>query len=791
MTDAPDFGVLRRDGIDRAQKASGLLWTDFNLHDPGLTLLEQFCFAQTELEYRADFDVADLLSRDQGELDYQRLGLKSAREVLPTAPVTPKDIALALTSRCPQVRKVLIYPGQIEQDFSADRSRRKSRDRRGLYDIFVVPERGEDVQAAIEDVRRKFHEARNLCEDIGRLEPAKEIECSLHATVEIRRRHSPERVAALIYECCGRLMTDGAHQHRYDKVTRQEAFDKPELLLGQGGKLPEGAELLDHFFLALNELEEVKNVRSLAFRLKQDHAMGRAGQDPLAGKLQRGEYRKLADPGSVEEVHLTLISRGIEMRFNLPAMLKELQRRRSEMRRHRQGLTERAEWETKPVGRKRQFPHDRVGESLPKAYRMSRDTARAGLSAEDVRAAAQLRSYLAFSDAPLANANADLEHLPNLFAADATERETYKMRAFDFGESSGQLSVPDPRFAEIAAEFDPAKDRKGRVLDYLLALYGEHFSQNTLRLHDYYHGPAERADRVLQNRVGFLDRVARLDHHRSGATDYASERGSLTTGVADKLALLLGFVEPKAQKLTQGLDELELKLDDGAGGLTRTRHEDLKAPDDPLAMLVPRQRALPEVSHADLIAQVDLFSGKKISTEVFQRGALLESYILEEHAGVWQVYLDLNDGTAVPVQGGFDDRMAAIATANQVCGMLAVLNANSEGLYLVEDILLRGSGERFDPLSVHVVLPGWSTRTAAGDFRQLAAETVSLVCPAHIRHRLVWLDHAETRRFEQLHLDWRQAYRAANNPLFEARDAAQLDDAATVLRGFLADRPSG
>ena len=786
MTDAPDFGVLRRDGIAKAQEASGLLWTDFNLHDPGVTLLEQFCFAQTELEYRADFDVADLLASDGGKLDYQALGLKGAREVLPSAPVTPTDIALALTSRCPQVRRVLIEPGKVERNLAPGGARWIKTDRRGLYDIFVVPERGEDVAAAIEDVRRKFHETRNICEDIGRLEPAEAIDCTLHATVEVRRRHTPERVAALIYECCGRLMTDGAHVHRYDKVTRQEAFDKPELLLGQGGKLPEGAELLDHFFLALNELDEVKNVRSLAFEVKRDAGDGSMPVDPLTLKLGKGQYRTLVDPETESEVHLTLISRGIEMRFDLPAMLKELQRTRAETRKHRQGLTARAEWDQRPNGSKRQFPHDRVGESLPRAYRMSRDMARAGMNPEDLRAAAQLRSFLAFSDAPLSNANADLENLPHLFSASAEAGQTYKHRPFDFGDISGQLAVPDPKFDEIAAEFDPARDRKGRALEYLLALYGEHFAQNTLRLHDFYHGPAERSERVLQNRAAFLERVARMDHNRAGAVDYASERGSFTTGLADKLALLLGFSDLAGATITQGLDELELEIGGEVSGAVNAA--DLEVPSDPLSLLVPRQRALPEISHAELVGKIGLFSDKRLNARVFQRGAHLESYVLSEKAGSWQIYLDLNDDRLVPVHAGIDDRDAAIATANQVCGMMAALNARSEGLYLVEDVLLRGETRDFDPLSMHVVLPGWSARACAGDFRQLVAETVSLVCPAHIRHRLVWMDFEETRTFERLHEAWRRAYQAANNPAFERADAETLDSACKDLRSFLHGR---
>ena len=55
------FESLRSEGIRLAQALSGNSWTDYNLHDPGVTILELLCYALTDLVYRADFRVADHL----------------------------------------------------------------------------------------------------------------------------------------------------------------------------------------------------------------------------------------------------------------------------------------------------------------------------------------------------------------------------------------------------------------------------------------------------------------------------------------------------------------------------------------------------------------------------------------------------------------------------------------------------------------------------------------------------------------------------------------------------------
>ncbi len=40
----PDFSSLRQEGIALVQALSGGTWTDYNLHDPGVTILEALCY---------------------------------------------------------------------------------------------------------------------------------------------------------------------------------------------------------------------------------------------------------------------------------------------------------------------------------------------------------------------------------------------------------------------------------------------------------------------------------------------------------------------------------------------------------------------------------------------------------------------------------------------------------------------------------------------------------------------------------------------------------------------------
>lgn len=86
-----NFKQLRQEGIELIQTLSGDIWTDYNLHDPGVTTLEVLCYALTELGYRADrlkdaFEAEGLVAPELVDQYYFRQD-----EVMPSLPVTQWD----------------------------------------------------------------------------------------------------------------------------------------------------------------------------------------------------------------------------------------------------------------------------------------------------------------------------------------------------------------------------------------------------------------------------------------------------------------------------------------------------------------------------------------------------------------------------------------------------------------------------------------------------------------------------------------------------------------------------
>src|SRR5829696_8887578 len=105
-----DYVWLKEEGTRLVQQLAGDLWTDYNEHDPGVTTLEQLCYALTDLSYRAEFPLRDLLADRHGRIDARRQALFGPRRILPCNPVTPDDYRRLLVDRVDGVANAWLTP---------------------------------------------------------------------------------------------------------------------------------------------------------------------------------------------------------------------------------------------------------------------------------------------------------------------------------------------------------------------------------------------------------------------------------------------------------------------------------------------------------------------------------------------------------------------------------------------------------------------------------------------------------------------------------------------------------
>ena len=58
----PEFSKLREEGMQHILELASAIWTDYNVHDPGITTLEMVCYALTDLNYRVALPVENILA---------------------------------------------------------------------------------------------------------------------------------------------------------------------------------------------------------------------------------------------------------------------------------------------------------------------------------------------------------------------------------------------------------------------------------------------------------------------------------------------------------------------------------------------------------------------------------------------------------------------------------------------------------------------------------------------------------------------------------------------------------
>ena len=99
------FEALRELGVQWSQQASGRQWTDYNLHDPGVSLLEALCYALTEDIFAARQSVPRLLGLDEHDAPaaWERFGLFHRELLQPCRPLSERDWQLWLRQRLPRL----------------------------------------------------------------------------------------------------------------------------------------------------------------------------------------------------------------------------------------------------------------------------------------------------------------------------------------------------------------------------------------------------------------------------------------------------------------------------------------------------------------------------------------------------------------------------------------------------------------------------------------------------------------------------------------------------------------
>lgn len=811
---ADSFASLRRQGIEQAQQLSGELWTDFNLHDPGVTILEQLAYAITELIYRADFPVADLLSGEDG-IDYARQALYAPELIYPCRPTTLLDYRLAILDEVSELDNCWVKKWD-KQAAVADGNYA------GLYKILLKPDQSlSEAQCAdvIEKVRCWYHSHRNLCEDVAEISLVKTQDCQLCAEVELVSAHRPVDILAEIYFNCASQIAGRVARHDYDQalldeLSLDEIFTGPftskglldvEELTGDSGEI-----LISKLYAAINKVDGVDHVSTL--HLKRNGKI--IDDNPLDTEEA---VLNLQIPQTDDDIIKFTVNGRIMPSVEpkeLRARIDELNFRYYSSRSKSQDLSM---LYSLPKGRTRQLAqYYSIQNQFPATYGIGSYGVPESASPEVKARAKQLKSYLLIFEQIMANYLANLSSIQRLFSLEKARHCSYSYMMLSDQQIAGLGDLyPEPErtseiLARIVADFDDYYERKSRLLDYLLALYGESFSQHSLQHFNFYYNPEEAEERSIVNKIDFLKAVVELGRDRGAAGNYCgtSWHERTSSGLQHRVARLLDFKRLSSGSLVMGLLDEGIKLarhhtyihlKTGSHELKFIGMDDIETIDEASFNTLPlweNVKDLPRSKLREHIGDTIPLKNNLLSDILLRNGIYLDRFrvIRMRSRQDFQLCFFLSDENQYWYLGSYATRESGIKAANCLRRLLIHLNLESEGLHLLEHILLRPiggashenvnlpSGEDFYSFKISVIFPAWTARCHNLHFRQLAEETVRLNTPSHIYAEFYWLEFHEMYEFESLYEKWLNL--KSKMPV----DVAELNQLSASLIGFLLDK---
>lgn len=736
------FEHLYQLGLTYIQQLSGHIWTDYNTHDPGMTILEQVCYTLTDLIYRCEFDVADYLSETSGNIDYPAHGLAIAQDIIPSYPQQPEEYEVWLLARLPELDKVWlrwsdnapqrgIYTinAQLNHFYALSQQRSDSVDR----PVYA------QQHAAIERIRSEFHRVRAVGEDLAAITLTGQYPLMLTATLHISDDVTDVIwLAANIYHRIGLWLESNTQNTPVDVIK--------DLLLAEDG------------------IQQIDRLQFIQYADNADH-----GKPLTVDTIAPFSYLKLPKLSAMSGMEIIQFQHPVDIDYaDLAIQIEQIQYQQ------RAGQQQMLNYPAQPTGRHFNFSHyESIQTLFPRNYHLAPGTPN-HYDAQQQGQRHQLRSYLLLFDQIMANFCADIAGLKTLYSLSLTPEKTYYHPLLQDEEfyNIDQHYPQDAgaRLEQLRSQLDDYPERKNRIFDYFLALYAERFPDVLHRQFNPYFSAQALEGQLLKYKQAFIRNIVTMTNGRGVGDNLLQpeHRGSY----GQRLSLLLGILPHAAPSLGYAhaiaKHSLNLVPDDAWNTSDRCRDPEHLAGLQPVADSRENETVSEEQTR-QILAAIAPFTRKILTGTLLRLGIDNRRYRLLYRVGNNDYQLFFNADSEGTGQwfclASHPDKQELILLCQRLQRWLIQLNQSSEGLYVVEPILLRTDENslcRDDYASrVTIVLPGYSARFNNPIFREQVEQLIIENTPAHLLTHCLWLDFPAFSQFENVYSQWRKAKSSA------------------------------
>jgi hypothetical protein len=583
-----DYAALRTEGINLIQAMCGDIWTDYNYSDPGVTILEQLCYALTELSYRAYLPVQELLADPRsGRVDLYRQALYPARAILPCNPVTLADYRRLILDRVPEVANVWFTPAAVTT----------ASDVNALYDVAVLlHERnpcapGRDRAAILHRIRACYNRHRALGEDVRAITALDLLTTHVFADVRLADEADPVTVLAQLLFHLGLALAPEPRRASLDEMLKlglssAEIFTGPLLTRGfiAAGALSAQPQAIpvNNLLQLMSEVPGALTIAGLKVEV-QDTPKPYLPGDVIT--LPANAICSLCVTPREQTFTIRLLHGGAVCQPDPAAVERQLARLWAAQRQtHFLWAEYAAHFRLTRAVARPLTAYSSVQEQFPNVYGINSFGLPPEASATRRAQARQLKGYLMVFDQLMADFFAQLGFLRELFSLQAGGADTYAWQSLaPIVPDVAPLLVPGYKagLASLAGRKRAMPARQRQIIDLLLSLYASVLPH--LRGGDC-NQPAPDPMAPLRASRSLLERIVPATRDRGRGFDYAAQgfvRGhaGLLIRVHAELAALAGT--DRAAPTTHGHPSFGRLLPSAAGAALAARLIPVEVTGDP------------------------------------------------------------------------------------------------------------------------------------------------------------------------------------------------------------------
>lgn len=784
---ALDQGQLYAIGLGHVQRLASRIWTDYNVHDPGITALELLCYALTELSYRGAFTMKDLLASPANNADEMKKQFFTARQILPNRALTELDYRKLLID-LRGVKNAWLNPASLTYFADTVEGKLLNEDPglpgikavniRGLYDVIIeymdgvtsVTERAKVLRA----VKQRLQASRNLCEDFVSFTEVLTQNFLLCAELELEPDADVSQVEAEILFEVQQYLAPSVANYTLDEMllrkkgngtpfTVDEIFDGPTLDCGfiddeELGKANLRTKIyLSDIISIIMDIAGVKAVKEIVINPK-------GTTEPLADKWVVSVAERKKALLNTEGSRLVYYKRSMPV----TATKEQVQSRLAKLKE-----AARAKVETAvaydldiPLGAYRELgSYYSVQNHFPATYGLSEYGLNSAADDKRKALAYQLKAYLLFFDQIMANYFAQLAHVKELFSTDPGLGRTYFCQVVDSFTDYDKIYAttnPLPALEGMVEDASTFVERRNRFLDHLIARFGEQFTEFANITSSAFGSSPER---LIGFKCDFLTNCPMISSDRGLAYNYSLKRDvdlwntENVSGLEKRLAKLLGIRDFTRRNLGDIAYDIYAEID--------------TTPDDEFRWRIRNKDTSGIILSSSTKYATTALAKKEMQTAI--SFALLPSGYQRKVTPSGKHYFNIVDTTGEVVAR----RIEYFETEDEMNVAIAELleylqvNYSDEGMYLIEAILLRPEQEsdpflpicpdpnckdceEEDPYSyrIHIILPAYGSRFMNMDFRRFVEAVIRAETPAHILPRICWIGKDDMAKLEKAYRDW-------------------------------------